>query len=126
MRTVEIDMVDNRFSPDRVEVSAGETVRFRFTNEGNAVHDAVVGDEAGQAEQEDEMRAAHEAGSGGTDGGKSHGPEAEGEGAAIIVEPGRTGELTYTFDAGEEVLIGCHEPGRYDAGMKISIGVVQA
>ena len=46
------------------------------------------------------------------------GDEAEG---AITVEPGSTGELTHTFSAADEVLIGCHEPGHYDAGMRLGI-----
>jgi uncharacterized cupredoxin-like copper-binding protein len=119
VRTIEVNMLDNEFSPDRIEVSTGETVRFVFSNEGNVAHDAVVGDEAAQAEHEEEMRAAESASSGAGMGGMDHGPE--GEGGAITVDPGETGELTYTFAAGEGVLIGCHEPGHYDAGMKIAI-----
>jgi uncharacterized cupredoxin-like copper-binding protein len=38
--------------------------------------------------------------------------------------PGGTGDLTYTFRAGEDVLIGCHEPGHYAAGMRLAIAVV--
>src|SRR5262245_32498713 len=57
-RTVEVEMRDNEFSPDQIDVSEGETVRFVFSNEGQATHDAVVGDEADQAEHEAEMRYA--------------------------------------------------------------------
>jgi uncharacterized cupredoxin-like copper-binding protein len=139
-RTVPVVMTDNAFSPARVEVAAGETVTFAFRNEGSVTHDAVVGDAEAQAEHEDEMRAA-EAGAGdhttdGTDAmeGMGHGDEAggdeaggaAGEEAAITVEPGATGELTHTFAGGEGLLVGCHEPGHYDAGMRIDVAVSPA
>ena len=32
--------------------------------------------------------------------------------------------MTYTFKGGESLLIGCHQPGHYEAGMKVSLTVV--
>jgi uncharacterized cupredoxin-like copper-binding protein len=137
-RTVPVVMTDNAFSPARVEVAAGETVTFAFRNEGTVTHDAVVGDAEAQAEHEDEMRAAEAGGgdhatddTGGTDAmeGMDHGDEAGGDAgdeAAITVEPGATGELTHTFAGGDGLLIGCHEPGHYDAGMRIDVAVSPA
>jgi uncharacterized cupredoxin-like copper-binding protein len=125
-RTVEVEMRDNEFSPDQVEVSEGERVRFVFTNEGQATHDAVVGDEAAQAEHEAEMRATESEPEHGTMSTMSHGSEAEGSEAAITVDPGATGELTYSFDTDDAVLIGCHEPGHYDAGMKLTLDVTSS
>lgn len=129
-RTVEIEMVDNAFEPTDVEVEAGETVRFVFRNNGAVVHDAVIGDEAAQDDHEDEMRAAEETTTSDTEGemgGMDHGATSEGgdegEEAAITVQPGEEGEITYTFDAAGELLIGCHEPGHYDAGMKVTVDV---
>ena len=124
-RTVEVAMADNAFSPAEVEVAPGETVRFVFTNEGEVTHDAVIGDQAAQAEHEDEMRAAEGDAVEGGDAmeGRDHGAEAEGDEGAITVDPGGSGELTHTFSAGDELLIGCHEPGHYAAGMRIDIGV---
>jgi len=108
-RTIEIEMQDNEYLPETVSVEADETVRFVFTNTGEATHDAYVGDEAAQEEHEEEMN--------GHDG---HGGD---DSEAITVEPGETGELTRTFAADEEVLIGCHEPGHYEAGMRLSVDV---
>lgn len=136
-RTVEVEMADNEFSPAQVEVAAGETVRFVFTNEGEVTHDAVIGDEAAQMEHEDEMRAAEGEGEGQGQGdgeGEGDGMGAMGHGGsgdagdegAITVEPGSTGEVMHTFSAGDDVLIGCHEPGHYDAGMKLTIDVADA
>lgn len=110
-RTVDIEMRDVAYSPTTVAVSAGETVRFVFHNAGQAMHDAFLGDEAAQAEHEKEMSSGSD--SGGMGGGHD----------GIKVEPGKTGELTHTFQKGESVLIACHEPGHYAAGMKLAISV---
>jgi uncharacterized cupredoxin-like copper-binding protein len=109
-RTVEVTMRDIAYDPAAVTVKAGETVKFVFRNEGQIRHDAFIGDEAAQVEHEKEMR---EEGSGGMDG--HHGDD------AITVDPGKTGSLTHTFEAGEVLVIGCHEVGHYAAGMKVAI-----
>lgn len=110
-RTVEIEMVDIAFKPNRLSVKAGETIRFVFPNRGEIEHEAVVGDE--------EAQAAHKEGvHGGGYGGSKQAPRVE-------VFPGETGELTHTFEKPGQVLIGCHEPGHYDAGMRVDITVSQ-
>jgi uncharacterized cupredoxin-like copper-binding protein len=54
-----------------------------------------------------------------TGGHSAHG----GSDDALTVEPGKTGELQHTFDAAGETLIGCHEPGHYEAGMRVAVTV---
>ncbi len=128
-RSIEIDMTDNEFSPARLEVEADETVRLVFNNEGEATHDAVIGDEAAQAAHEAEMRAtdstesSHDPAAGMDHGSGGKGESEEG---AVTLEPGETGEITHTFAAGDELIIGCHEPGHYEAGMKIAVEVATA
>ncbi len=109
-RTVEIAMTDIAFTPAAVTVARGETVTFRFTNNGKLKHDAFLGDAAAQAEHEKEM------GAGGGHGG--HGGD-----DAITVDPGKTGTLTHTFEEAGTTEIGCHEPGHYAAGMKVVVTV---
>ena len=111
-RTVDVTMRDISYDPAAVTVKAGETVKFVFHNEGKIRHDAFLGDEAAQADHEEEMRKE---GSGGMDG--HHGDD------AITVDPGETGSLTHTFKAGDALIIGCHEPGHYATGMKIAVTV---
>lgn len=115
VRTIEVEMVDIAFEPETLEVSRGETVRFVFTNTGDVAHDAFVGDEAAQADHEEEMRAGD-----GDEHGGGHGDDTE---DALTVEPGDTGELTYTFDETGALEIGCHQEGHYDAGMTITVEV---
>ena len=116
-RTVEVDMVDIAFEPDRLEVNEGDTVRFVFANRGNAAHDAFIGDADAQADHESEMRAdLDDMGHGG-----GHGDANDEE--AVTVDPGDSEELTYTFDEGGTIEIGCHQEGHYDAGMTIAVEV---
>jgi uncharacterized cupredoxin-like copper-binding protein len=108
-RTVDVTMRDIMFDPPVVTVKDGETVTINFHNEGKIRHDAFLGDEAAQAEHEKKM-------SGGSMGG-AHDDD------AISIEPGKYGSLTHTYKAGDMLLIGCHEPGHYAAGMKITVAV---
>jgi uncharacterized cupredoxin-like copper-binding protein len=127
-RTIEIEMRDNSFAPDEIEVTEGETVRLVFRNEGAVTHDALLGDAAAQDEHEAEMRAEDAAGAE-AEGMEGMGHGAEGDDAAeeaITVEPGETGELSYTAAAGDELLVGCHEPGHYEAGMTLAVEVTPA
>lgn len=111
-RTMQIEMRDIAFSPTTVDVKAGETVRFIFTNKGAVTHDALIGNEDAQVAHEAEMREMN---------GMDQGHGAEGDEGAVTVEPGKTGEITHTFTDGDELLIGCHEEGHYAAGMQIKI-----
>jgi uncharacterized cupredoxin-like copper-binding protein len=115
-QTVDVNMVDVAFQPTTFTAKPGERVRFVFHNRGKTPHDAFVGDTAAQADHEMAMRDSNNRsgghdmhGGGGTDG--------------ITVDPGKTGELTYTFDRTGTVEIGCHQPGHYAAGMKLAVTV---
>ena len=115
VRTVEVAMVDIAFEPVRLEVNRGETVRFRFTNRGKVAHDAFIGDRDAQADHEAEMADMKD--------NDAHGGHGDDDDDAVTVEPGDTGELTYTFDEPATLEMGCHQPGHYDAGMKMTIAV---
>ena len=109
-RTIEVRMSDElRFDPATIDVEPGETVRFELINEGEAVHEFLIGDEATQAEFEEQMAG----------GGAHHDTD-----AGMAVEPGQTATFEYTFpDTPGELLAGCHEPGHYDGGMVADITV---
>jgi uncharacterized cupredoxin-like copper-binding protein len=114
--TIDIDMVDNDFSRPSIEVKAGEQVQFVFHNKGAVTHDAFIGDEAAQAQHEQEMRADTASSA---SGASAHGHDAD----AITVAPGQTGTLTHTFDAPGTTIIGCHELNHYALGMRIRVTV---
>lgn len=98
------------FEPDAIQVSRGETVTFRVTNAGQAVHEFTVGDAAMQQEHADAM--AH------MPGGMPHDlPN------SIRIEPGEAKELTWRFGDAAVLEYACHEPGHYEAGMRGRITV---
>jgi uncharacterized cupredoxin-like copper-binding protein len=117
-RRVEIAMVDIDFKPKSLEVSAGEEVEFVFTNDGKVRHEAYIGTPDDQVDHEKEMAE------GGKDAGghDAHGGSS-GDNTKITLEPGKTGALTYRFDEAGTYEIGCHEPGHYAAGMKMTLTV---
>ena len=104
-RTVEIAATDSLvFDPAEVTVAPGETITFRIVNTGSLIHDFTLGDQAAQDEHEAEMR--------GMEGMAHDAPN------VVTVAVGETSELTWTFSETGTVLIGCHQLGHYDAGMK--------
>ena len=108
-RTIDVEMRDIAFSPTNVDVRAGETVRFNFKNVGQVTHDAFIGDATAQDAHEKQMREGH----------GEHGNEAD----AVSVKPGKSASLTHTFDTPGQVFIGCHEPGHYIGGMRITVNI---
>jgi uncharacterized cupredoxin-like copper-binding protein len=83
-------------------------VTFTISNEGSLVHEFVLGTEGDQAQHEVEMRRL------------APGAPMHQEANAVRLEPGRTGELTWTFPLTQRapVFFACHEPGHYAGGMK--------
>jgi uncharacterized cupredoxin-like copper-binding protein len=120
---IDIDMTDNAFAPNRVTVKAGQEVTFRFRNDGKVVHEAIVGTADEQAEHEAQMNdkagTADDHGDGGMATMEHSGTDDDG----LSIEPGMTGQLTHTFEKGGRLLVGCHEPGHYKAGMKLTVEV---
>jgi uncharacterized cupredoxin-like copper-binding protein len=103
-RTVTLKMTDNmRFTPDRVEVKLGETVRFVVQNDGKVLHELVIGTKKELDEhaalmlkfpnmEHDEPYMAH-------------------------VDPGKKGEIVWTFNRAGEFDFACLIAGHYQAGM---------
>ena len=119
-RTIDVAMADNAYQPTDFRVAKGETVTFTFKNNGTIKHEAILGDDAAQMKHHAEMTASTgQMEHGNTD----HGGRPIGGADAITVDPGKSGELTHTFNEPGSILIGCHEPGHYAAGMRIAVTV---
>ena len=90
-----------------------------FRNDGTVRHEAVFGDLA-----EQEAHHAEMAEMGGSHDGMDMGsaPHEMTELHSVIAEPGDTLEMVHTFEAAS-TMIGCHEPGHWEAGMKLDIDV---
>jgi len=109
-RTIKIRMLDTmRFVPDQIAVKQGETIRFVITNEGQMLHEFVIGTQ-----------------------------KVLGEHAALMVkfpnmehsEPymahvgiGKTKDLLWTFNRPGTFDFACLIAGHYQAGMKGQITV---
>jgi uncharacterized cupredoxin-like copper-binding protein len=109
---IEVTLLDTmRMDPPEVTVPAGVPVTFVVANAGAIPHEFVLGDAADQQAHDDEMLEI---------GGHAMADEPN----AIGVAPGETKGLTWVFTELGEMEAGCHVPGHYPAGMKMSIHVV--
>lgn len=103
-RTITLKMTDNmRFTPDRIEVKLGETLRFVVQNDGKVLHELVIGTKQELDEhaalmlkfpnmEHDEPYMAH-------------------------VDPGKKGEIVWTFNRAGDFDFACLIAGHYQAGM---------
>jgi uncharacterized cupredoxin-like copper-binding protein len=110
-----IEIVTNdvlRFEPDSFAVALGETITFRVTNDGLAAHDFTLGDAATQEEH-----AAMMAQMGADIMTMPDEPN------SFVLPVGETKELTWRFTVAGDVLIACHQPGHFEAGMVAVITV---
>lgn len=107
-RTIRIDAADIEFDRERIEVEAGETVRFVVTNTGELEHDFTLGTPAMQRAHRKEMRQMM------AEGG-THGHD---DPNAVMLEPGETKELVWQFAEADELEFACNVPGHYQAGMR--------
>jgi uncharacterized cupredoxin-like copper-binding protein len=110
-RTIEVRMSDDmRFSPARIEVREGETVRFVVRNAGGVLHEMVIG-------TEEELRG-HAALM-----QKFPGMEHE-EPYMTHVKPRQRGAIVWNFNRPGTFQFACLLPGHYEAGMKGTLVVV--
>ena len=112
-RTLEFKMSDSmRFTPDRIQVKQGETVRLSIRNEGQVMHEFVIG-----AKKELDEHAALMM--------KFPGME-HCEPYMAHVAPGQTGEIVWTFNRAGEFDFACLIAGHYQAGMVGKVKVAAA
>lgn len=112
-REVDLTMTEEgSFEPALIQVRRGEAVRFVVRNVSNEGHEAYIG-----TEEEQGVHATDHSGFGNDQANVPH------TGYGVHVAPFGNGDLTYTFDAVGEWVIGCHYPGHYEAGMRAVIEV---
>lgn len=112
-RTIQVGMADNmRFTPQRIDVRLGETLKFVVHNTGKVMHEFVIGTKAQNAKhgelmvkfpnmEHDEPYMAH-------------------------VAPGKTGEIVWIFNRAGTFEFACLIAGHYQAGMVGTIHVAAA
>lgn len=129
-RTVEVAMGDNYYEPESIQVKAGETVRFLVRNEGEFLHEFNIGTAAMHAEHQKMMAMMVDHGMLTATGvnekmmnmdhskmpGMGHAMKHD-DPNSVLVEPGKTAELTWRFSKAATLEFACNMPGHYEAGM---------
>jgi len=103
-RTIAVSMTDTmRFSPEKIDVKQGDTLKFVLKNDGKVLHEFVIGTKKDLDEhaalmvkfpnmEHDEPYMAH-------------------------VKPGQTGTIIWTFNKAGSFDFACLIAGHYQAGM---------
>ncbi len=125
-QTITVTLYDNYFEPEMVEVAAGETVRFKIVNAGELVHEFNIGTAEMHEEHAPMMqmmvdhgvieadRINHQAAK---DMQHSVGHGEHDEPNSVLLEPGQSNEIVWTFPKGGSLEFACNVPGHYDGGM---------
>ena len=134
-RTVEITLGEMYFKPEALGVKAGETVRFVLKNEGQLLHEFAIGTSDMHAHHREEMAMMMAHGMLTPTGinpermNMDHGQMGMGsmkhdDPNSVLVEPGKTMELVWTFPKSGTLHVACNVPGHSEAGMvgQIAIG----
>lgn len=137
-RSVEVVMGDMSFSPKDIDIKAGETIRFVLVNKGQLLHEFNLGDAAMHAKHQQEMLQMQQSGMlaptamkemdhsamAGMDHSSGQGMKHD-DPNSVLVEPGKTAELTWTFTKATNLEFACNIPGHYQAGMVGKLTVSQ-
>ncbi|MBU0784101.1 MAG: cupredoxin family protein [Gammaproteobacteria bacterium] len=109
-RTIDVSMGDDmRFKPGKLEIKKGETIRFRVKNTGALLHEFVIGTKAENAKHAELMV-------------KFPGMEHD-EPYMTHVDPGKSGEIVWTFNRAGTFEFACLIAGHFQAGMVGTITV---
>ena len=111
-RTIHVAMSDAmRFTPDKIDVKVGETLKFVIKNDGKLLHEFVLGTEKTLSEHAAMMA--------------KHPQMAHDEPYMVHVDPGRIGQIVWTFNRPGQFDFACLIAGHYQAGMVGKINVLK-
>lgn len=125
-RSITVQMYDNYYEPESIEVKPGETVRFVVENKGNLVHEFNIGTPDMHESHQKEMTMMVEHGV--IQGGKLNRNMMEmdmGNGMSmkhddpnsLLLEAGESQEIVWKFSEKGNIEFACNVPGHYQAGM---------
>ncbi|WP_417545607.1 cupredoxin domain-containing protein [Marinobacter sp.] len=125
-RSITVEMYDNYYEPEAIEVKPGETVRFVVQNKGQLVHEFNIGTPDMHEAHQKEMKMMVEHGV--IQGGRLNHDMMEmdmGNGQSmkhddpnsVLLEPGESQEVVWTFSEKGNIEFACNVPGHYQAGM---------
>jgi len=125
-RSITVQMYDNYYEPESIDVKPGETVRFVVENKGSLVHEFNIGTPAMHESHQKEMMMMVEHGV--IQGGKLNRDMMEmdmGNGMSmkhddpnsVLLEAGESQEVVWKFSEKGNIEFACNVPGHYQAGM---------
>ena len=111
-RTIAISMGDDmKFKPEKINIKAGETIRFEIKNNGKLLHEMVIGTKQ-MLDKHAEMMVKH--------------PNMEHDEPYMAhISPGKKGEIIWKFNRAGSFDFACLIAGHYQAGMVGKIEVQQ-
>lgn len=120
-KIIKIDAGAVRYEPRVITVTVGQPVIFRITNSSSVDHEALLGDEKVQAAHAKEMKSM--ASKPGPSYGMKRGSPVfgkPGEGYAEMA-PAKSADIKTTFSKVGRTILGCHLPGHYEGGMRLTV-----
>jgi uncharacterized cupredoxin-like copper-binding protein len=120
-RTVKIAGEEIRYDVTALNVQAGETITFAFTNKGEQPHELTIGDTAYLEAAREMMAMMAEMGM--DMGSPEHAGMHKMTGNTIMVAPGETGSITWHFTKPGDFFFACNFVGHSEAGMLGTIAV---
>ena len=128
-----MNLYDNYYEPENLVIAAGETIRFVLINEGQLVHEFNLATAEMHARHQDEMMMMVDHGileadkinedmmSMTMDDGQTMSHDHPN---SVLLEPGDTAEIIWTFNGEARLEFACNVPGHYDSGMvgEIEVG----
>lgn len=125
-RTIKVIMRDNAYEPKNIKVKEGETVRFLIENAGEFVHEFAIATKEMHEAHRPEMMKMMEQGVLEADkinwdmakrmqGAMGNGMHKEAN--SKLLEPGKSGEIVWTFPEHAKLEFACNIPGHYETGM---------
>ena len=120
-RVINVSMTEMAFEPSDIQVMEGETITFVVSNDGEFVHEFNLGTEKMWQGHMDEMMKMMDTGMMTVDeinhdkmmeAGMMHD-----DANSVLLEPGETAKVTWTFGEKTELGFACNVPGHRESGM---------
>jgi uncharacterized cupredoxin-like copper-binding protein len=112
-KTINVEASDRmRYVFDRADIKRGDVVKFIIRNTGKTRHEFSIGDTKYQRAHAAMMKKMP---------GMVHADSPN----VTTLEPGETKTLIWKFDqpVKGDLIFACHEPGHYEAGMKLDVAL---
>ncbi len=125
-RVIQINMYDNYYEPDKIEVKKGETIKFFVKNLGELVHEFNIATKMMHLEHQPEMMTLVENEIILSDKidkqkmiemVKKNPSMSHTHSNSVLLSPGESANLIWKFTNSVKLEAACNVPGHYEAGM---------